>query len=80
MEMDWHAAFQEEAELLRLVGDAVAETPAFVMESGRGVYTWHSVDAELDSLLRSNVDGHRSGRVPAEDVKPVETGFVRRSV
>ena len=64
MEIDWLAIYSNEEELLRLIGDAVAETPSSVIESGLGMYTWRLVDAELLALLRSAVDEPSSRRIP----------------
>jgi hypothetical protein len=64
MEIDWLAIFSSEGELLRLIGDAVAETPSSVIEWGLGMYTWRLVDAELLALLRSAVDEPSSRRIP----------------
>jgi hypothetical protein len=53
METDRLIAPPDDADLLSLIGDAVAETPSFVVEWGRQIYCWHSVDAELDGLQLS---------------------------
>ena len=57
---------REVDELMRAIADAVARPPDFVAASGRSVFTWRTVDAELAELLEMTAE--LTGDVATRDV------------
>jgi hypothetical protein len=51
----------DEVNLLALVADALTDIPAWIANTGRAVYTWQSIDAELATAesLTAHVYGAR---------------------
>jgi len=51
----------DEVNLMALVADALTDIPAWVANTGRAVYTWQNIDAELAApeSLTTHVDGAR---------------------
>lgn len=59
MDMSWQAG-SDEAELLRLVDEAGASPPEWVLVAGRAAYDWLSIDLELQVLLEGTAGPDRS--------------------
>jgi hypothetical protein len=57
----------DEVTLMALVADALNEVPAWVASTGRAVYTWRYIDAELATLASSTTRIEGAHRNPDDE-------------